>query len=133
MYSPREPDNLGLGDQPTQPLADEPGSSPFDGVSAGNQPFAQYLIAVGAMGEPNKDELARAFHDAGMQFAQAVGVEPILAVGYRSETAHPADYMDAAKVWHTYMDERHHNALREWMPKFYAALSILFGTRRLDV
>lgn len=120
MYSPREPDNLGLDDQPTRPQNEE-------------AKFSQYLIAVGATGEPDKDELARAFHDAGMQFAQAVGVEPILAVGYRSETAHPADYMDAAKVWHTHMDQRAHWALREDMPKLYAALSILFGTRRLDV
>ena len=120
MYSPREPDNLGLDDQPTRPQNEE-------------AKFSQYLIAVGATGEPDKDELARAFHDAGMQFAQAAGVEPILAVGYRSETAHPADYMDAAKVWHTHMTDLDHQSLMRALPKFYAALSILFGARRLDV
>jgi hypothetical protein len=93
-------------------------------------PFHQYLIAVGALGEKPGDKISRLLHDTGMQFTHQAGLDPILCVGYVSESAHPADYLSAAKVWHTHLSELDHESLKNALPKFYVALSLLFGTKR---
>lgn len=117
-------------------LTDEPGAVPDaripenedTGYSPSDAPFHQYLLAVGAMGKKPVD-LPKQLHDMGMQFAHAAGLEPILAVGYVSEAAHPADYLSAAKVWHNHLSGAEVMVLRERMPKLYTALSLLFGVR----
>lgn len=116
------------------PLAKDPGPVPdpleqFLGTEIGDHPpFHQYLLAVGATGDKPAD-LPKRFHDVGMQFAHAAGLEPLLAVGYVSEAAHPADYLSAAKVWHNHMTDLDHQDLKAGLPKFYTALSVLFGVR----
>lgn len=92
--------------------------------------FHQYLLSVGAVGEPPREELPKTFHDLGMQFAQTLGLEPLLAVGYVSEVGHQPDYLAAAKVWHNFMSDLDHDSLKKALPKFYVALSLLFGQRR---
>lgn len=126
-----EPDNIGLDDQPTAPLSTDPGPLPEAPMPNMNRdaPFKQYLIAVGAVGEVSRDKVPLFMHDAGMQFAHAAGLDPLLCVGYVSEAAHQADYLAAAAVWHSHMTEIDHKSFARAMPKLYASLSLLFGTK----
>ena len=121
---------------PTPPqLAEDPGPLPHS-LSGGDAPFHQYLIAVGATGVVQREQLARVFHDLGMSFAHTMGLEPIMAVGYVSPEAHRPDYLSAATVWHTQLSKDEHVQLAENMPKFYMALELLFGRadyRRCDM
>jgi hypothetical protein len=113
-----------------QPLAEEPGDIPAEFADVVDQrPFHQYLIAVGAVGETDKNKLARAFYETGIEFAHRLGVEPLLATGYVTESAQSPDYLDAAKVWHSLSDQDQAR-IELWTPRFHSALSLLFGKGR---
>lgn len=127
---PIEPENLGLDDQPTRPLADDPGPVPENvlGQEIGDSaPFKQYLIAVGALGEVEPARIGRLLHDTGMEFAHHAGLDPLLCVGYVSEAAHQADYLSASTVWHTHLSAADHERFATELPKLYVALTLLFG------
>jgi hypothetical protein len=122
---PLEPELLGLGDQPTAPLADDPG--PVPNPTDDSQPFHQYLIAVGALGEKPED-IGRILHDVGMEFAHRAGISPLLCVGYVSPVAKQADYLSGAKAWYG-MGEGDRAVLHNYFPKLHTALELLFGKK----
>jgi hypothetical protein len=102
------------------PLTEEPGPIPAE------PQFHQYIIAIGAVGE-TPVPISMILHDLGMKFAQENGLDPLLCVGYVTPSAFRPDYLSAAEIWHS-MSKEDREGLKEWGPRLYVALSLLFGT-----
>jgi hypothetical protein len=115
-----------LGEQVTADLEKDPGPLPF-APSGDEAPFHQYLIAIGAVGMAQREMLGEVFHDLGMTFAQTMGLDPLLCVGYVSPSQHRPDYLSAANIWHSQMTRAEHEQLRKQNPRFYMSLELLFG------